>query len=234
MTKTTVTVGLGSCGIAAGAGKTYQKIKSLQETENMDFELRKTSCIGMCYREPLVEIVDETGIYIYGDINEERAIEVIEKHINQHDPIREYIVYTDLFDAPENYFIESQVKIVLRNCGYIDPESIEEYEAREGYNAIRRIAERKISCEEVIQDVLDSGLRGRGGGGFPTGMKWKFAYAKIEKDTVIAWSPDVPKPIAVRYAWASNPTCNLSNGSGLPAAPFRTDDFPFQTKNRKY
>ena len=194
MTKTTVTVGLGSCGIAAGASKTFQRIKDLKETENIDFELRKTSCIGMCYREPLVEIVDETGTYLYGDINEDRAIEVIEKHINQHDPIREYIVYTDLFDAPENYFIESQVKIVLRNCGYIDPESIEEYEARKGYNAIREIGENKISREAVIQTVLDSGIRGRGGGGFPTGMKWKFANANKSPEKYVICNADEGDP----------------------------------------
>ena len=194
MTKTTVTVGLGSCGIAAGASKTFQKIKDLKETENIDFELRKTSCIGMCYREPLVEIVDETGTYLYGDINEDRAIEVIEKHINQHDPIREYIVYTDLFEAPENYFIESQVKIVLRNCGYIDPESIEEYEARKGYNAIREIGENKISREAVIQTVLDSGIRGRGGGGFPTGMKWKFANANKSPEKYVICNADEGDP----------------------------------------
>jgi hypothetical protein len=61
MEKTKVIVGLGSCGVAAGAGKVYDKIKALQESENLDFELKKTSCVGMCYREPLVEIVDEIG-----------------------------------------------------------------------------------------------------------------------------------------------------------------------------
>jgi len=81
MTGTTVTVGLGSCGIAAGAGKTYEKIRAMKESEKLDFILKKTSCIGMCYREPLVEIRDETGTYIYGDVNEGRAIEVIEKHM---------------------------------------------------------------------------------------------------------------------------------------------------------
>ena len=86
---TTVTVGLGSCGIAAGANKTFEKIKALQQQENLPFILQKTSCIGMCYREPLVEITDETGTYLYGDINEDRAVEVIEKHINQNDPIRD-------------------------------------------------------------------------------------------------------------------------------------------------
>ena len=194
MTRTTVTVGLGSCGIAAGAGKTYEKIRAFKETEKMDFDLKKTSCIGMCYREPLVEITDETGTYIYGDVNEERAIEVIEKHVNQHDPIREFIVQTDLFDAPENDFLKSQVKIVLRNCGYMDPESIEEYEQREGYQAIKKIASEKLSTAQVIQTILDSGLRGRGGGGFPTGMKWKFANANKSDEKYIICNADEGDP----------------------------------------
>ena len=194
MTRTSVTVGLGSCGIAAGAGKTYEKIRALKETEKMDFDLKKTSCIGMCYREPLVEITDDTGTYIYGDVNEERAIEVIEKHVNQHDPIREFIVYTDLFNAPENDFIQSQVKIVLRNCGYMDPESIQDYETREGYKAIKKIANEKISPAEVIQTILDSGLRGRGGGGFPTGMKWKFANANKSDEKYIICNADEGDP----------------------------------------
>jgi len=191
---TTVTVGLGSCGIAAGAGKTYEKIKTFREVEKLDFELRKTSCIGMCYREPLVEITDETGTYLYGDINEDRAVEVIEKHIHQQDPIRDYIVATDLFSAPENDFLDAQVKIVLRNCGFMDPESIEEYEARDGYRAIKKIASEKIKKEEVIQTILQSGLRGRGGGGFLTGMKWKFANANKSPEKYVICNADEGDP----------------------------------------
>ncbi len=191
---TTVTVGLGSCGIAAGANKTYEKIKALKESENLDFDLKKTSCIGMCYREPLVEIVDDTGTYIYGDVNAERAIEVIEKHVTQHDPIRDYIVYTDLFDAPENSFMNSQVKIVLRNCGYMDPESIDEYEARDGYKAIKKITVEKIPADQVIETILKSGLRGRGGGGFPTGLKWKFARANKSDEKYVICNADEGDP----------------------------------------
>jgi len=194
MTTTTVTVGLGSCGIAAGAGKTFEKIKAMKETEKLDFILKKTSCIGMCYREPLVEIKDESGTYLYGDVTEGRAIEVIEKHINQKEPIRDYIVYSDLFDAPENNFLESQVKIVLRNCGYMDPESIEEYENRQGYKAIGKIADGKIPRMEVIQTILDSGIRGRGGGGFPTGLKWKFANANKSAEKYVICNADEGDP----------------------------------------
>jgi len=191
---TTVTVGLGSCGIAAGAHKTYEKIKALKEQENLAFELHKTSCVGMCYREPLVEIKDETGTYLYGDINEDRAIEVIEKHINQHDPIRDYIVYTDMFDAAENDFINSQVKIVLRNCGYMDPESIMDYEQRHGYTAMKKIVMDKISREDIIKTILESGLRGRGGGGFSTGMKWKFANANKSDQKYVICNADEGDP----------------------------------------
>jgi len=191
---TTVTVGLGSCGIAAGANKTYEKIKALKESDKLDFVLRKTSCVGMCYREPLVEITDETGTYLYGEVDADRAIEVIEKHINQQDPIRDYIVYTDLFDAPENDFIGAQVKIVLRNCGYMDPESIEEYESREGYQAIKKIATERSGREAIIDTILRSGLRGRGGGGFPTGLKWKFAHANKSSDKYVICNADEGDP----------------------------------------
>jgi len=191
---TIVTVGLGSCGIAAGANKTYEKIKAIKESDKLDFKLKKTSCVGMCYREPLVEITDETGTYLYGEVDADRAVEVIEKHINQQDPIRNYIVYTDLFDAPENDFIGAQVKIVLRNCGYMDPESIDEYESREGYEAIKKIAADQISREVVIDTVLKSGLRGRGGGGFPTGMKWKFANANKSNDKYVICNADEGDP----------------------------------------
>ncbi len=175
MGNTKVIVGLGSCGIAAGATKTYNEFQRIMKTDELDFELRKTSCIGMCYREPLVEVIDDSGTYLYGEVDVPRVDEIIDKHIKKFSPIKEYIVQSDKFHSKDQEFFDGQVKISLRNCGHIDPESIEEYEARDGYHAIRKIANGNISPEKVIQDVLDSGIRGRGGGGFPTGMKWRFA-----------------------------------------------------------
>jgi len=194
MEKTRVIVGLGSCGVAAGAGKVYEKIRAMKETENLDFELKKTSCVGMCYREPLVEIVDETGTYLYGEINEERAVEIIDKHVNQHSPVRDYIIQSDLFETSDKSFTESQVKIVLRNCGYIDPENIDDYEARQGYRAIKKIAGQRISRYDVIQTILSSGIRGRGGGGFPTGLKWKFANDNKSSEKYIICNADEGDP----------------------------------------
>lgn len=183
MTKTKVIVGLGSCGIAAGAGKTYKVIDNLLATGNFDFELKKTSCVGMCFKEPLVEIIDGEGSYLYGNVDEKLAALIIEKHIGQKEPMKEHVVQSSVFDAPDSKFFKSQVKIALRNCGMIDPENIEEYINRNGYKAIEKIATEKISSSDLIQTMINSGLRGRGGGGFSTGMKWKFAsnYKSDEK-----------------------------------------------------
>jgi NADH-quinone oxidoreductase subunit F len=194
MEKTKVIVGLGSCGIAAGAFKTYQKIESILNADKLDFELKKTSCIGMCFREPLVEIIDRNGSYIYGNVDENRISEIIEKHIKNDEPIKEYVVATKLFETEDNKFFDAQVKIALRHCGTIDPESITEYESQLGYEAIKKIAKEKITYEAVIQSILDSGIRGRGGGGFSTGMKWKFARNNKSDEKYIICNADEGDP----------------------------------------
>ncbi len=175
MSQTTVIVGLGSCGLAAGAGKTYQEFNRIRQTDKLNFALKKTSCIGMCFREPLVEIIDDTGKYLYGDVEISRVDEIIEKHIKNYTPVSEYIIESENFKSEDARFFDGQVKITLRNCGHMDPENMDEYEARNGYKALRKISDQNIAPDKVIQTVLDSGIRGRGGGGFPAGMKWKFA-----------------------------------------------------------
>jgi NADH-quinone oxidoreductase subunit F len=194
MKKIKVIVGLGSCGLAAGAGKVYDKLLEIKDSKKNGFELKKTSCIGMCYKEPLVEIIDKNGSYIYGEVNEKKIEEIIEQHVHNNTPIKEYIVKTELFNVDDNSFFEGQVKIALRNCGYIDPESIEEYEARDGYKAIKKIMKSKMSQQDVIKTIIDSGLRGRGGGGFPTGLKWKFAYNNKSEQKYIICNADEGDP----------------------------------------
>ncbi len=194
MKKLKVIVGLGSCGIAAGAGKVYDKIEELKANGKYDIQLEKTSCIGMCFREPLVEIFDNDTSYLYGDIDPEKAIEILESHTQKHEVIKEYVVHTKEFETEDDTFWNNQVKIALRNCGNINPESLEEYEANKGYEAIKKIAKNKISQQEVIQTVTDSGLRGRGGGGFPTGIKWKFANGAKSDEKYIICNADEGDP----------------------------------------
>ncbi len=186
MEKTKVLVGLASCGIAAGANKVFNKLLALQGADKLDIEIKKTGCIGMCYREPLVEIIDDTGSYLYGEIDEEKAVSIFDKHLKQGEPVKDYIVKSDFIETQDDAFWEGQVKIALRNCGIIDPENIDEYQEQGGYKALEKILKEKISQEQVIQTVLDSGIRGRGGGGFPTGLKWRFAFNyKSEQKYVI-------------------------------------------------
>ncbi|MFH0892924.1 MAG: NADH-quinone oxidoreductase subunit NuoF [Bacteroidota bacterium] len=194
MEKTRVIVGLGSCGLAAGAGKVYDRLKVVQENEKLNFSLEKTSCIGMCYKEPLIEIIDESGSYIYGEVDVKRIDEILEQHIKSFVPIKEYVVKTDLFETSEDSYFAGQVKIALRNCGYMDPESLEQYEARKGYEAIKKIAKEKIPQLDVIKTMIDSGLRGRGGGGFSTGMKWKFANGYQSDEKYIICNADEGDP----------------------------------------
>lgn len=189
-----VLVGLASCGIAAGANKVFDKIAQLKENEKLSFHLTKTGCIGMCYREPLVEVIDESGSYLYGEVDENKAIDIFEKHIKHGEPVKEYVVRTELFENIDDTYWQGQVKIALRNCGVINPEIIDEYEAKDGYKAIKKLVNENISSEQVIQNIIDSGLRGRGGGGFPTGMKWKFAYGSKAEEKFIICNADEGDP----------------------------------------
>ena len=194
MANTKVIVGLGSCGIAAGAGKVYDELLRIREADNLDYELKKTSCIGMCFKEPLVEIIDDTGSYLYGDVDIKKADEIIEKHVQNFSPIKDYIVKSDIYESDYKNYFDGQVKITLRNCGNINPESIDDYEECGGYEAIKKIGNERISANEIIKTVLASGLRGRGGGGFPTGLKWKFANNNRSKEKYIICNADEGDP----------------------------------------
>lgn len=191
---TKVIVGLGSCGIAAGASKVYSKILELKQIDKLDFELKQTSCIGMCYKEPLVEVINEFGRTLYGEVDESKIIDIIDKHVVLGEVVKEYAVESDLFETVDSNYFKGQVKIALRNCGFIDPEQIHEAQEKDAYQAISKIIKDSISQETVIQTVLESGIRGRGGGGFPTGMKWRFALNNKSDEKYIICNADEGDP----------------------------------------
>ena len=168
-----ITVGMATCGVSAGAAKVFETFRGLVEGDGGKATLHATGCLGMCYREPLVEIDDGAGKYLYGDVDEKKAKAIFRGHVLGGHPVEEHLVLRNFTEGPEQGFLARQVKIVLRNCGYLDPDSIEDYERRDGYRAIRKVLA-EMTPEAVIQAIADSGLRGRGGAGFPTGQKWKF------------------------------------------------------------
>ena len=165
-----VIVGQGSCGIAAGANKVFGEFEKLINEKKLDISLEKTGCIGTCYLEPMVDIVDDSGKKTtYVSINPEQVAELVEKHLEGNDIVTDYMISDEDSDI-----LSKQKRIALRNCGVINPESIEEYIAADGYKATKKVLT-QMSQDDVIDEIKTSGLRGRGGAGFPTWFKWNAA-----------------------------------------------------------
>ncbi|MEA2097406.1 MAG: NADH-quinone oxidoreductase subunit NuoF [Candidatus Cloacimonadota bacterium] len=180
-----IKVGLASCGLAAGAGEVYETILKHVKKNGIDATVKKTACIGMCFVEPLVEIYEEEKKSItYGDVTSENVGNIIDA-FSKGKPIEENVIMSNILKGSENKTYKKQKRIVLRNCGIIDPVSIDDYLATEGYKALEKSV-KDISRENIINEIKNSGLRGRGGAGFPTGLKWEFAYnAKSEKKYIV-------------------------------------------------
>ncbi len=181
----TIKVGLASCGLAAGAGDVYHSIEKYLKENKIKAELKKTACIGMCFAEPLVEFINEHNESItYGYVETEQIGDLIESYRNDK-LSTENCILSNKIDGSENENLKNQKRIVLRNCGIIDPESIDDFLENGGYQALQKVL-KEYKQEDVISVIKASGLRGRGGAGFPTGMKWDFAYkAQSDKKYII-------------------------------------------------
>ena len=186
----TVMVGLATCGISAGGEKVFEAFQA--ELQNgVDFELRETGCVGMCYREVLVSISNGDGVnYLYGEVTPDRVKRIVAEHIQDGKPVDEWLVSGA---DREVGFFDQQVRIVLRNCGVIDPGSMEEYLHSGGYKALAKVL-KEMTPEQVIKEVQISGLRGRGGGGFPTGKKWELTRASQSDKKYIICNADEGDP----------------------------------------
>ena len=149
--------------------------KELDEAGLSDqVQVIRTGCFGFCEQGPIVKTVPDNTFYV--SVKPEDAEAIVREHIIKGRKV-ERLLYVapdtgrHVSDSKHMEFYKPQVRIALRNCGFIDPENINEYIARDGYAALGKVLE--MRPEEVIREIMDSGLRGRGGGGFPTGLKWK-------------------------------------------------------------
>ncbi len=155
----------------------------------------RTGCFGLCARGPIMVIRPEDTFYSAAKV--EDVEEIIEKHIIGGE-IVERLLCKDIDGSlvkslDELNFYKKQHRIVLKNCGLIDPENIDEYLAFDGYKALEKVLT-SMSQDEVIQVVSDSGLRGRGGAGFPTGRKWQFAKNSVDDQKYVACNADEGDP----------------------------------------
>ncbi|MBR4500380.1 MAG: NADH-quinone oxidoreductase subunit NuoF [Clostridia bacterium] len=188
--------GCTSSGSAQIIARFEEKIKEA----GLDKEVKviRTGCFGLCEAGPVVIIYPE-GTF-YSRVKVDDVDEIVSEHLLKGRPVQ-HLVYKDHAtqeqDASKSLdqieFYKHQKRIALRNCGVIDPENIDEYLAFDGYKALEK-ALTKMTREEVIEEILKSGLRGRGGGGFPTGLKWKFTYNSPGPVKYVACNADEGDP----------------------------------------
>ncbi len=184
-----ILVGKGSCGIAAGANKLYDQFSSIIDIEALDAAVVTTGCIGACYLEPIVDIIDDNNVKTtYIKVTEEDVTQIVNQHVKKG------IIYTDKLISDNDLDIMSkQYKIALKNCGVINPESIEDYLAQDGYKAFENVIKEK-SQEDICNDIVESNLRGRGGGGFKAGTKWKQVLSQPKEMKYVVCNGDEGDP----------------------------------------
>ncbi len=171
-------IGAGSCGRAAGAMEVIEALKGHLKKKRVDAKTIEVGCIGPCYLEPLVDVQMPGKPRIsYSNVTPKQAVRILDSFLGDNGILRSRLVghfgEEEIDGLPRFYdqpMLAPQVRIVLRNCGIIDPEDIDHYLARDGYKAIEKCL--SVPGQEVIEIVKDAGLRGRGGAGFPTWFKW--------------------------------------------------------------
>ncbi len=178
--KPRILIGAATCGQAAGALAVLETINSELAKHNIEATITQVGCIGLCYVEPLVDIIKPNRPRIsYGNVTPEIVPQLIEDYIikdNSRPDLALGTIGTGSVDGIPKLFqlpmLKPQIRIALRNCGIIDPENINHYIANGGYSGLVKAL--GMTPQEVIDEVKKSGLRGRGGAGFPTGLKWDF------------------------------------------------------------
>lgn len=179
-------IGTGTCGLGAGAAQTLEIINTFVKDKNVEVKVYEVGCIGLCYAEPIVDVqLPGYNRISFGNVTEKNVTEILEKAFNKEASEKDALYQFDnglevWANVPYNHqhpFLAKQTRWVLSNCGIIEPTNIEEYIANSGYVALTKTL-KEYSPSEVCDIVENSGLRGRGGGGFPTGKKWKFALSQ--------------------------------------------------------
>jgi len=191
--------GAASCGRAAGVLQVIDAINELKS--DIPLEIIEVGCIGPCYLEPIIAIQKKGSPTIfYGNVQAVQAAEIVENYLMKNDPQPDKAIGVlshngSALGIPsiwEHPMLKAQKRIVLRNCGLIDPQNIDHYLANDGYQALKKAL--AMTPEGIIKEISESGLRGRGGAGFPTGLKWKFTRAEKEPEKYVICNADEGDP----------------------------------------
>ena len=184
-----VVVGQGSCGVATGARKTAAELEKQIAAKGLDIPVSVTGCVGTCYLEPIVDVYDDNDeLTRYVKVQPDKVERIVEEHLAGGKPVEE-----DAISEEDRQFVLKQQRVVLRNCGVINPEVIDDYIAVDGYKAIEKVL-KEMKPEEVIEEIKISGLRCRGGAGFPTWFKWNAAKASPGNEKYIVCNADEGDP----------------------------------------
>ena len=185
-----VVIGQGSCGIASGAKKTEAEFRAqLKKAKLNKVSVETTGCVGTCYLEPIVDVYGDDGaVTRYVHVQPDKVEQIIKDHIKGGKPVEALAISKE-----DQEFLDKQMRVVLRHCGLIDPESIDDYIAVGGYEATKKVVT-SMKPEEVIEEIKVSGLRGRGGAGFPTWFKWNAAKQNQGKEKYIVCNADEGDP----------------------------------------
>ena len=182
---------------ASRSAEIFIKFQEILEQKNLTDRYKpiRTGCFGFCEQGPIVKIIPDNTFYVRVSIDD--VSEIIDNHLinnNKVDRLLYQLPTTGehIPDSKHMPFYKQQMRIALRNCGMIDPENIKEYFARDGYSALAKVL--KSTPEEVIDTIINSGLRGRGGGGFPTGLKWKITRESQSDTKYVVCNADEGDP----------------------------------------
>ncbi|MDZ7741700.1 MAG: SLBB domain-containing protein [Bacteroidota bacterium] len=201
--KTTIYIGAGTCGLGAGAGKTLQAVNQYIDEHKLDAEVIQVGCIGLCSAEPLMDVkIPGKNRISFQNVTAAKASKILDEILQENIPGENILAqfkqaeqkeWKNVPYLNEHFFFAPQKRLVLENCGIIDPVSIEEYIARGGYRALLNTL-KTMEPYEVCELIEKSGLRGRGGGGFPTGKKWKMALANEAGQKYLVCNADEGDP----------------------------------------
>jgi NADP-reducing hydrogenase subunit HndC len=189
----------GGTGCHASAGEMlFESLKKEVQENNLQDEVQviATGCFGFCEKGPIVKVIPDNTFYV--QVEPKDAKELIAEHAIKGRAVKR-LLYIDpvkkeqIPDSKHMGFYKKQLRIALRNCGMIDPENIDEYLAADGYEAMGKVL-LEMKPDVVIQEIIDSGLRGRGGGGFPTGVKWQIASKNHADQKYVVCNADEGDP----------------------------------------